>query len=71
MKYFLILWVCSAIQGSCLTPTKKKPTHYNTYYECIEVGYIDGMQMVRAMGKNIVEKNKLFVAFHCQAKNSI
>jgi hypothetical protein len=71
MKYFLILWVCSAIQGSCLSPPITKPLPYNTYYECIEAGYIDGMQMVKAMGKEIVEKNRFFVAFHCQAKNSI
>ena len=71
MKYFLILWVCSALQGTCLSPPITKPTSFNTHYECVNSGYIDSMQLVQAMGEEIVEKNRLFIAFHCKPESSI
>ena len=66
MKFFLFLWVCSAINGTCLTPAVMNPTPFNSHYECVKEGYLDGMQMVQAMGREEVEKNRLFVAFNCK-----
>jgi len=66
MKYFLILWVCSAINGSCMSPPIQNPTPFNSHYECVNAGYLDGLQMVQAMGEKVVEKNRLFVAFNCK-----
>ena len=71
MKYFLFLWVCSAINGSCMTPPIQKDQLFNSHYECVNAGYIDGMQMVQAMGEEMVEKNRLFVAFNCKSGPSI
>ena len=71
MKFFLILWVCSAVQGSCLSPPITKPTFFNTHYECVNSGYIDAMKLVQAMGREIVEEKRLFVAFNCKPTNSI
>ena len=71
MKFFLILWVCSAINGSCITPPIQKALPFNSHYECVNAGYLDGMQMVQAMGEEIVEKRRLFVAFNCNPETSI
>ena len=71
MKFFLILWVCSAVHGTCLSPPVHNPEAFNSHYECVNAGYIDGMQMVQTMGKKVVEQNRLFVAFHCQPETSI
>ena len=71
MKYFLLLWVCSAINGSCMTPPIQKSQLFNSHYECVTAGYVDGLQMVQAMGKEIIEKNRLFVAFNCKPETSI
>ena len=71
MKYFLLLWVCSAINGSCLLPPIQNNQLFNSHYECVNAGYIDGMQMVQAMGKKIVEERRLFVAFNCKQEPSI
>ena len=71
MKYFLILWVCSAINGACLTPAIMKAEPFNNHYECVHAGYLDGLQMVQAMGRDEVEKNRLFVAFNCKPETSI
>ena len=71
MKYFLLLWVCSAINGSCMLPPIQSNQLFNSHYECVNAGYIDGMQMVQAMGKKIVEEQRLFVAFNCKPEISI
>ena len=71
MKYFLLLWVCSAINGSCMLPPLQSPQIFNSHYECVKTGYLEGLQMVQAMGKEIIEKNRLFVAFNCKPETSI
>ena len=71
MKFFLFLWVCSAINGSCMTPPIQKPQPFNSHYECVSVGYLDAMKMVQTMGEEIVEKNRFFVAFNCKPASSI
>ena len=71
MKYFLILWVCSALDGSCITPPIQNPQPFNSHYECVKAGYLAGSQMIQAMGRDVVEKNRIFVPFNCSPNTSI
>ena len=71
MKYFLILWVCSAIDGSCITPPIQNPQPFNSHYVCVKAGYLAGSQMIQAMGRAEVEKNRIFVPFNCSPNTSI
>ena len=71
MKYFLMLWVCSAIDGSCITPPIQNPHPFNSHYECVKAGYLAGSQMVQAIGRDEVEKNRIFVPFNCSPDTSI
>jgi hypothetical protein len=71
MKYFLILWVCSAINGSCMQPPIRNYQPFSTHYECVNAGYVKGLEMVQTMGKEAIEKNRLFVAFNCKSERII
>ena len=71
MKYFLLLWVCSAINGSCMLPPLQSAQIFNSHYECVKSGYLEGLQMVQAIGRIEIEKNRLFVAFNCKPEVSI
>ena len=71
MKYFLLLWVCSAINGLCLVPPIQSNQLFNSHYECVKSGYLEGLQMVQTIGKIEIEKNRLFVAFNCKSETSI
>ena len=71
MKFFLFLWVCSAINGSCMTPALQSSQVFNSHYECVKAGYLEGLQMVQGIGAIEVEKNRLFVAFNCKPETSI
>ena len=71
MKYFLILWVCSAINASCITPPISVPGEFNSHNECVSAGYAEGYNVFIAIEKELAEKQRLFVAFHCNLEPSI
>jgi hypothetical protein len=71
MKYFLILWVCSSINASCILPPITTPEAYNSHNECISAGYAQGYNVFKAIDSIIAEKQRLFVAFNCQQESSI
>ena len=71
MKYFLILWVCSAINASCLVPPISVSETYNSHNECVTAGYKNGLNVFKLMDQKITEEQKLFVAFNCQPETSI
>ena len=76
MKFFLILWVCSALNGACMVPPVTYPQPFNSHYECVKEGYITGLDMVKVMDRKsidpiVAEQQRLFVAFHCDPETSI
>ena len=71
MKYFLILWVCSAINGSCIVPPISTPETYNSHNECVSAGYAQGYNVFKAIDPIVAEQQRLFVAFHCDPQPSI
>ena len=71
MKYFLILWVCSAINGACMVPPVTYPQPFNSHYECVKEGYITGLDMVKVMDRKSIDMNRLFVAFNCRPESTI
>ena len=71
MKYFLILWVCSAFNASCIVPPITVPGTFNSHYECVQEGYITGLEMIKAMNIESVESNRIFVAFNCRLEPTI
>ena len=71
MKFFLILWVCSAINASCIVPPITVPGTFNSHNECVAAGYAEGYNVFVAIDKKMAEKQRLFVAFNCKPESSI
>ena len=71
MKFFLILWVCSAIHGSCIVPPITAPGSFDSHADCVSAGYKEGYYVFVAIDKTLAEKQRLFVAFHCNPQPSI
>ena len=71
MNYILILWVCSSINNTCLSPPIHQTLPYQTHYECVKAGYVDSLKLVETMGEAIIEREKLFVAFNCKPERTI
>ena len=54
-----------------MTPALQSSQVFNSHYECVNAGYLEGLQMVQAIGAIEVEKNRLFVAFNCKSDGII
>jgi len=54
-----------------MLPPLQSSQLFNSHYECVKAGYLEGLQMVQAMGREIIEKQRLFVAFNCKPETSI
>jgi len=54
-----------------MLPPLQSSQIFNSHYECVTAGYLEGLQMVQAIGKIEIEKNRLFVAFNCKPETSI
>ena len=66
MKYLLILWVCSAINASCIVPPITVPDAFNSHNECVSAGYAQGFDVFKAIDPFVSEHQRLFVAFNCK-----
>ena len=71
MKFFLILWVCSALNASCITPPISVPGPFDSHNACVAAGYAEGYNVFVAIDKKLAEEQRLFVAFHCNPETSI
>ena len=67
MKFLLVLKVCSALDGTCI-PQKNIGT-YDSWYSCARQGTAETLMLLDSMGEELVNNNKLFVAFSCQITN--
>ena len=54
-----------------MTPALQSSQVFNSLYECVKAGYLEGLQMVQAIGAIEVEKSRLFVAFNCKPETVI
>jgi hypothetical protein len=51
MKFFLTLYICSAITGDCIIPAQNLytyPKEYNTHYECVRAGLTEAYEILYA-----------------------
>ena len=51
MKYFLLLWVCSAFNASCIVPPITIPETFNSHNECVAAGYAEGYNVFVVIDK--------------------
>ena len=67
MKYILILWVCSFVQGNaCLTPIEY-PTLYDSWYECSREAHVKSIKLMSKMGFKDVNNYKVGTKYRCKA----
>jgi len=66
MKYILIIWVCSFMQGSsCLAPMEY-PTTYDSWYECTRDAHVESVKLLSKMGYAYVNKYRLGTKYNCR-----
>ena len=71
MKIILIMFVCSQLRGNCLPPIRHVET-FTDIYDCMVHGYEEASKMTQALGKEEVNKNRVYIKFRClQEKNPL
>ena len=66
MKYVLIIWVCSFIQGNACKAPIEYPTMYNSWYECSRDAHVESVKLLSKMGYKNVNDYKVGTKYHCK-----
>ena len=67
MKYILILWVCSFIEGNaCMAPIES-PILYDSWYECSRNAQVESIKLMSKMGYKNVNDYRVGTKYHCKA----
>ena len=70
MKYVLIIWVCSFIQGNaCMTPVEV-PKLYDSWYECSMDAHKESAKLLQKMGYANVNKYQVGMKYTCKVTNT-
>jgi len=66
MKYILIIWVCSFLQGNaCLAPIKY-PTLYDSWYGCSRDAHVESVKLMSRMGYKYVNDLHIGIKYTCK-----
>lgn len=64
MNFVLNLIICSALSNSCLPPYRY-PDLFDDGYSCMIAGNYKSIEKLEEIGKEDVNKNKIFIKFLC------
>ena len=66
MKYILVLWVCSFLNGQeCMAPVEY-PVVYDSWYECSRRAHKESLALMTKMGYAYVNTYKIAMKYHCK-----
>jgi len=72
MKFFLTLYICSAVTGDCIIPDQEPyiyPKTFDTHYECARAGLSDSYEILYAekfFDKDRINEYILYPKFGCK-----
>ena len=66
MKYFLVIWVCSFVNGADCGPTIKHSTPYNSWYECSVAAHLESVRLIKKIGSTYVDQFKIGTKYTCR-----
>ena len=70
MKILLTLIMCSYVQGTCVAPYQW-PEYQEDFYNCFQKGYIESQKKIEEIGREEVNKHKIYIRFTCEEISTI
>ena len=72
MKFILMIWVCSFLDGKvdCLPPVEY-PKYQNSWYECQRLAQKESLTLMSKMGYKYVNDNKIGIKYYCKLVETI
>ena len=71
MKFFLTLYICSAVSGECVSPKPEAfdyKRQYDTHYGCVRAGLGDSFELLfngEIFSANVIETYEIYPKFSC------
>ena len=65
MKFLLSLVFCSGLYSTCMPPIPMSEI-YDSYYDCIQAGYVESFEKMEEIGSEEVNRSETFIKFYCQ-----
>ena len=69
MNFTLFMLICSLTAGECMPP-HPMPDKYNSIYDCLNAGYAESLRKSKEIGKEEINKHKIYIRFVCE-KNEV
>ena len=69
MKFLLIMQVCSTIHLACME--EMTMGIYKTHFDCATAGYLNAMGLMRELGEDEVNRNKITIQFNCKLNTEV
>jgi len=66
IKFTLILWVCSFLEGTNCMPPVTYPGVYNSWLECSKVAHIESIKLLETFDIDFINKYKVGMKYSCQ-----
>jgi hypothetical protein len=66
VKFILIIWVCSFIQGNACVAPIEYPTLYGSWYECSRQAHTESIKILGKMGYKYVNTYKVGTKYMCK-----
>jgi hypothetical protein len=71
IKFTLIIWVCSFLQGEVCMPPIQSPIIYNSWYECSRAAHKESLLLMTRMGYKYINDNKVAMKYRCKEVTTI
>ena len=68
MKFLLVIQICSTVLLQCTEPIQMNT--YNSHYDCATAGFLKGITVIRELGVEYSNENKMVMNFSCQELTS-
>ena len=70
MKILLTLIMCSYTEATCMPPYQW-PEYHRDFYDCFQKGYKESQKKIEEIGREEVNKHRIYIRFTCQEVETI
>ncbi len=66
MKFVLIFWVCSFLNGQQCVEPKEYPVLFDSWYACSRQAHKESVAIIDRMGAAYVNQHKIALKYYCK-----
>ncbi len=66
MKFLMVMFICSYVEGNECKPIQPLITYFNTYSECAIHGYEYSINILKNFDPKIINTYRMYTVFNCK-----